>query len=123
MTKNKSDITVSEMLYENVRRIIEEARKKVYRTVNFAMVEAYWNIGILIVENEQKGKKRAEYGTALIKKLSGKLSSEFGKGYDATYIKRMRQFYLIFPPIKNSSPNKAKSAALRHQLPSPMLNA
>ncbi|MCP5108385.1 MAG: DUF1016 domain-containing protein [bacterium] len=62
MNKIKSGITVSAKLYENIRRIIEQARKKVYRTVNFAMVEAYWNIGRLIVENEQKGRKRAEYG-------------------------------------------------------------
>ena len=83
-------------LYEEIRAVLEKARTSAYRAVNFAMVQAYWQIGYLIVEHEQEGKERAEYGKALLKELSGRLSSEFGKGFDVTNLRKMRQFYLLF---------------------------
>ncbi|MEJ7617517.1 MAG: PDDEXK nuclease domain-containing protein [Pyrinomonadaceae bacterium] len=70
---------------------------KAYAAVNAAMVEAYWNIGRRIVEEEQKGKERAAYGAFLLKSLSAELSTEFGKGLDERELRRIRQFYLIFP--------------------------
>ena len=76
--------------------ILQEARNKVYRTVNTEMLRAYWNIGKEIVEEEQKGKDRAAYGSALIKELSAKLTKEFGKGFTETNLKYMRQFYQAF---------------------------
>lgn len=82
--------------FNDIRQIIEQARQKVYSAVNFAMVEAYWNIGKRIVEEEQKGKSRAEYGQQIIKELSNRLSAEFGKGFSEANIKNFRQFYLIF---------------------------
>ncbi|MFO0794646.1 MAG: DUF1016 N-terminal domain-containing protein [Candidatus Brocadiaceae bacterium] len=82
--------------FNDIRRIIEQARQKAYSAVNFAMVEAYWHIGKRIVEEEQKGKTRAEYGQQLIKELSIRLSAEFGKGFSEANIKNFRQFYLIF---------------------------
>lgn len=84
-------------LYKKIKTVLNEARNKVYQTVNFTMVEAYWNIGHLIVEEEQKGKTRAEYGVYLIEKLSGKLTNDFGKGFDPTNLSNMRKFYLTFP--------------------------
>ena len=69
------------------------------------MVEAYWNIGRVIVE-KQGGNNKAEYGTALIKNLSKKMTKEFGKGFTVANLKNMRQFYLIFQ----------KSYALRSEL-------
>jgi predicted nuclease of restriction endonuclease-like (RecB) superfamily len=68
----------------------------VYAAVNFAMVEAYWHVGRLIVER-QGGEERAEYGTQLIQELSVRLTEDFGKGYTSTNLKYMRQFYLQFP--------------------------
>jgi len=59
------------------------------------MVEAYWNIGRVIVE-KQGGNNKAEYGTALIKNLSKKMTKEFGKGFTVANLKNMRQFYLTF---------------------------
>lgn len=72
------------------------ARNKVYSTANFAMIEAYWNIGKKIIE-KQGGKDKAEYGLGLIKELSTQMTKDFGKGFTVTNLKYMRQFYLTFP--------------------------
>lgn len=72
------------------------ARNKVYQTANFAMVEAYWNIGKSIIE-EQGGNDKAEYGAGLLKELSKQMTHDFGKGFTVTNLKYMRQFYLTFP--------------------------
>lgn len=83
-------------LYSSIRQIIDEARSKIYRTAYFTMVQAYWQIGKLIVEEEQKGKGRAEYGDELIKRLSERLSLDYGKGFNETNLKYMRQFFQAF---------------------------
>ena len=94
-----------ENVYKDVKNTLEEARSKAYSAVNFYMVQAYWQIGRLIVE-AQGGKERAEYGEQFIKKLSNELTIEFGKGFTSTNIKTMRKFYLLFQ----------NSHALRDQL-------
>ena len=83
-------------LYDTINQIIEDARTAVYRTANITMVKAYWHIGRVIVEEEQKGKERAEYGTELIKQLSKKLTKKHGRGFTETNLKYMRQFYRFF---------------------------
>lgn len=83
-------------IYENIRHTVTEAQKKVYVTVNFVMVETYWNIGKQIHEAQGEN-ERAEYGKGLLKFLSKKLTEEFGKGYTVTNLKYMRQFYMAFP--------------------------
>ncbi len=88
---------IKDNFYKNVKEILEAARSNVYRAVNFAMVEAYWNIGRLIVEEEQRGKRRAEYGKYLIQELSVKLMKDFGKGFTERNVRNMRAFYLTFP--------------------------
>lgn len=80
-------------LYAKVAAILERARGAVARTVNTAMVEAYWQIGREIIEVEQAGSGRAEYGEQVIKKLAAKL----GKGFSVSGLKRMRQFFSVFP--------------------------
>jgi uncharacterized protein DUF1016 len=84
-------------LYEDISKILLEARKKVYTSINSEMVIAYWRIGKRIIEEEQLGGKRAEYGTFLISQISERLSKEFGKGFSVANVKNFRQFYLIFP--------------------------
>ena len=81
--------------YSHIKEILENARKKTYAAINFAMVEAYWEIGKSIVEM-QGGNETAEYGTNLLSLLSEKLTSEYGKGFTITNLKYMRQFYLNF---------------------------
>lgn len=82
-------------IYLSIKEILNSARDKAYKAVNFAMVEAYWNVGKLIVE-AQSGNERAEYGEELLKDLSKDLTSEFGKGFTVTNLRYMRQFYSVF---------------------------
>lgn len=96
MNKNKPDLEKVNSLYNEIRSVLEEARSSAYRAVNFAMVQAYWQVGYLIVEHEQEGKERAEYGKAVLKEISMRLAGEFGKGFDVTNLRKMRQFYLMF---------------------------
>ncbi len=84
------------MFYESIKSILLEARNKVYQTANFAMVEAYWNIGKKIIE-EQGGKEKADYGKGLLNELSRQMTQDFGKGFTVTNLKYKRKFYLTFP--------------------------
>ncbi|OHD97066.1 MAG: hypothetical protein A3E21_06790 [Sulfurimonas sp. RIFCSPHIGHO2_12_FULL_36_9] len=92
-----NDIVKNDELYLNIKNIFQSARDNAYRQVNFIMVEAYWNIGQQIVQEEQNGKDRAEYGSYLIKELSSRLTKEFGKGFSQRNLRNMRQFYICFP--------------------------
>ncbi|HBT75753.1 MAG TPA: hypothetical protein DEB39_02245, partial [Planctomycetaceae bacterium] len=83
--------------FEDVRFILAEARRQAYAAVNFIMVEAYWKIGRRIVEEEQAGHERAEYGSFLIRELSRQLGDAFGKGFSVANLWNFKQFYLIFP--------------------------
>jgi predicted nuclease of restriction endonuclease-like (RecB) superfamily len=96
-------------LLGDVRTILAQARQKTYAAVNFTMVECYWRIGRRIVEEEQHGQQRAEYGARIIRELSRGLTGEFGTGFSAANLKNFRQFYIIYPDFE-------KSYALRSQL-------
>jgi len=87
----------SKSLVTDIQNILHTARTKSYAAVNFAMVEAYWQIGRRIVEEEQRGKGRADYGAQLIKSLSKSLTDDFGKGFSGANLRSFRQFYLTFP--------------------------
>ena len=93
MTNNKP----RKALIEEIRAILQEARRNAANAVNSAMVFAYWEIGKRIVEEEQKGSERAQYGKYLLRQLAKELSSDFGKSFDARELRRIRQFYLYFP--------------------------
>ena len=84
-------------LYQGVRDILLSARTQVRQTVNNTMVQAYWQIGRLIVEDEQGGERRAEYGKRVLPELAKRLAAEFGTGFSITNLKMFRQFYLAFP--------------------------
>lgn len=86
-----------ESLYGSVKKILADARQRAYTAVNFAMVESYWQIGQQIVEYEQHGEARADYGRGLLKELAARLSTEFGKGFDESNLRYMRLFYRCFP--------------------------
>jgi hypothetical protein len=96
-------------LLEDVRSILRQARGQVYAAANAAMVQAYWEIGHRIVEEEQGGAARAEYGRQIIRNLARDLGDKFGKGLSVANLKNFRQFYLTFP-------DAGKSYALRSQL-------
>jgi len=89
-------------LYSEIKQILQDARHSAYRSVNFAMVVAYWEIGKRIVEHEQAGRKRAGYGESVLKDLSKKLTTDFGKGFAIASLKNYRQFYLTFSVSQKS---------------------
>ena len=92
--------TVRSEFYESVAAVFRTARSNTYRAVNFVMVEAYWNVGRMIVEEEQHGKERAGYGKALIQNLSEQLTVDFGKGFNASNLWAFKQFYFAFPILR-----------------------
>lgn len=84
------------ILITQIKEIVTKARYAAFTAVNIEMLKAYYQIGKKIVEEEQKGGERAEYGKKLIETLSAELVKEFGKGYSTTALKNMRKFYLIY---------------------------
>jgi predicted nuclease of restriction endonuclease-like (RecB) superfamily len=82
---------------QEIRQILQMARQKTYQAISFAMIEAYWKIGEKIVNQEQNGKERANYGEYLLKELSESLTSDFGKGFSYANLRNFRQFYLTYP--------------------------
>ena len=95
-------------LYTDVCSIIEQGRERAYSAVSQQMIETYWNIGRRIVEEEQKGEVRAEYGAQIIAHLAERLTHQYGKGFSARYLRSFRKFYLIigdFEIWKSRFPN------------------
>lgn len=84
-------------LYQEVREIIASARQNAVRSVDFCRVQMYWQIGRRILEEEQKGKERADYGSYLLKNLAKKLEPEYGSGFSVRQLEMCRQFYRIYP--------------------------
>jgi len=90
-------------LFLSVKEIINQSRERVFRLANSTLLLSYWQIGQLIVEDEQQGKGRATYGKFVLKNLSKKLTLEFGKGFDYTNLSNMRKFYQAFPIVDTLS--------------------
>jgi len=86
-------------LLQSIKDIILESRKRVFRITNTALLQTYWQIGKLIIEDEQQGKSKATYGEATLKTLASQLTFEFGKGFDYTNLTNMRKFYQAFPIV------------------------
>lgn len=99
-------ITDQSSLFFVIKDIILQSRQRVFRIANSALLETYWQIGKLIIEDEQEGKIRADYGKSTLKNLANQLTLEFGKGFDDSNLRNMRSFYKTFP-IRD---------ALRHEL-------
>lgn len=93
-------------LFSAIKEVIIQSRLRVFRAANSALLESYWQIGKLIVEDELQGKSRADYGKGTLRKLSKQLTLEFGKGFDDSNLRNIRAFYKAFP-IRD---------ALRHEL-------
>jgi predicted nuclease of restriction endonuclease-like (RecB) superfamily len=88
---------IAKNLLQDIKKVLETSRTKLQQTVNTTMVQTYWHIGKLIVEDEQNGKQRAAYGKKQLEYLALNLTQEFGKGYSARNLRNMRQFYTMFP--------------------------
>jgi len=100
------EIEKSDNLFAEIRETVLKARTLAYKSSNTILLNMYWEIGRAIVENEQQGKSKAEYGKATLKNLSKQLTLEFGAGFDESNLRNIRQFYLAFQ----------KRDALRHEL-------
>lgn len=96
MEKDNDVITIDKSFFENVSNVLDKARKNAKTAVNLSMVYAYYEIGKIIVEEEQKGKQRAAYGTQLVNELSVYLTKMYGKGFSVGNLKNIRQFYRVY---------------------------
>ncbi len=110
------------MLFQSVRTIIQEAQQRIVRNVNTTMLITYFEIGRIIVEHEQKGKRRAGYAEEILKQLSEDLTKEFGKGYSRSNLEYMRSFYLTYQTripqsLIGESTNSKKSQSLVGNFP------
>ncbi len=86
-----------EDIYSEIRETLLSSRHQAYSAVNFAMVQAYWQIGRIIVEHEQEGSLRSGYGKSVLQELSKRLTEEFGKGFSVRTLQQMKKFYVTFP--------------------------
>lgn len=97
LMKTESDKTLHVDFLSEIKRIIQQSRANAVRSVDFCRVQMYWALGKRILEEEQEGKERADYGTFLLKKLSKELMPEFGSGFSVRQLELCRQFYREYP--------------------------
>jgi len=102
--RNELEETKNVHLFSKVAELIELARKKVATTVNLTMVHTYFEIGRMIIEDEQEGKERAKYGKSVLKDLSSRLTEKFGRGFSVENLDRMRFFYKTYSGAISSTP-------------------
>lgn len=100
-----SNNLVNGNLINDIKTIIEESKKLIVRNVNTIMLQTYWNIGRRIVEEEQKGNERAEYGSALLKDLSKELTKEYGRGFSRSNLQSMRMLFMNYKKAKHCLAN------------------
>ena len=93
----------SKTLFQDIKHLLHNAQNHAVRTVNTTMVHTYYEIGRLIVEHEQKGQEKANYGKGTLKQLSDALTQEFGKGFSIRNIETMRKFYLTYRKTQTPS--------------------
>jgi len=110
--------TNENILFGQIFELLSNARKHVVSSINKTITLTYFEIGRLIVEDEQHGKERAEYGKSVLKELSAKLTCEFGKGYSVRNLEQMRKFYIIYSKTKTLSANSGEVDFQRLQLKS-----
>lgn len=108
----KNKLNQDNQLFVKIAELIEMARNKVATTVNLAMVHTYFDIGKMIVEDEQQGKARADYGKHTLKELSIRLNEKFGKGFSEQNLRNMRQLFLVYSsralPIRQRASSELK---------------
>ncbi len=92
-----SELANTSTFVNDIKRIIEQGKQQAYQAVGAAMIDTYWHIGKRIVDEEQHGQKRADYGSQLIDFLSNQLSKDYGDSYSPRYLRSFRKFYTIFP--------------------------
>ncbi|WP_253187518.1 DUF1016 N-terminal domain-containing protein, partial [Mucilaginibacter polytrichastri] len=108
-------------LFLSVQELIEQAKRSIVRNVNSTMVSTYFQIGRMIVEDEQQGKTYAAYGTKTMVGLSQYLTGVFGRGYSVDNLENMRSFFIVYQnyetPSRNSLPGSPNSETVSRNLP------
>lgn len=105
----KNIINIDAHVIDDIRTIITRARNKAYQSINETLIRSNWEIGKRIVEEEQLGKQRADYGIQLIKSISQQLTTEFGSGYGVRNLAYFKQLYQYFPELGDFARARAKS--------------
>lgn len=100
---NKKMNKINKDIYSSIKALMDNARNSVAREVNNILIQTYWEIGRIIVEEEQGNSDRAEYGKQLVTDLSKRLTKEYGKGFSKSNLFNMRNFYLSFPIFQTLS--------------------
>ena len=103
MAESKPKIQQYDNLVSGIGQLLSDAKNNIARTVNTTMVVTNWHIGQYIVEYEQGGKERAEYGTQLLKRLAEDLTKTFGRGFSWRNLYNMKEFYIQFPILQTAS--------------------
>lgn len=114
----KNEITVTdekslESLAESITGLVEESKNALASSVNSAIVRTYWTVGRYIVEFEQKGNVKAQYGTSLLTRLAKLLALKIGKGYSRPNLNNMRKLYVLYPNLSDMS-DKFKKLTWSH---------
>lgn len=94
---DNNELVFYEDIYSEIKETLLSSRNQAYAAVNFTMVQAYWQIGRIIVEHEQGGNMRADYGKSVLQELSARLTEDFGKGFSVRTLQQMKKFYVMFP--------------------------
>ena len=118
-SEEKTIITIHANVVDDIKQIINNGRATAYASVNSTMIATYWNIGRRIVEEEQHGKERAEYGKRVIASLAQNLTAKYGKGFNRKDIYNYLKFYRMFPEIVDTVRRQSEKvdAASRQLLP------
>lgn len=124
MSQSPQDATYAQ-LYARIRQLVLDARRAVSRAVDACQVMASFEIGRHIVEHEQQGAQRAEYGKQVLKELANQLTAEFGRGFSRSNLEYMRKFYLAYsdrlPDISQMPSGKSPAPLHKSQMPSGVL--
>lgn len=115
MSKELANIDSNDHLVEQIAALIENAKQHVVTVVNSTMIVTYYEIGRMIVEHEQKGELRAEYGKSVLKELSKNLTNRFGRGFSVDNLENMRRFYITYSKEVISETSSRESIAQKSE--------
>lgn len=105
-----------QQLIDSIEHLLAESKRQVASTINTILLNTYWQIGKYIVEYEQAGNEKADYGSRLLRRISDDLTLRFGKGFSKSNIYQMRKFYLTFPKFQTASGKSEIEASAYHKL-------
>ena len=115
MSKELANMDSNDHLVEQIAALIENAKQHVVTVVNSTMIVTYYEIGRMIVEHEQKGELRAEYGKSVLKELSKNLTNRFGRGFSVDNLENMRRFYITYSKEVISETSSRESLAQKSE--------